>query len=495
MARDAPSRPQSPTKASGPTGLKPNVLGVPGVTFMVVSAAAPLTVMAGVAPLALSIGGIGVPLGYLAAGVILCIFSVGFTAMAKEIPQTGGFFVYIGHAFGGVAGFAAAVVAIVAYNALQIGVYGLFAVQAQDAMQVLLGVSLPWPLIAVVAVGLVWLLGYFGLDVGIKVLGVLILLESGILALMGLSIVARGGASGMEFSSFSPSHLTDPGVLAVVGICFAAFMGFESTVLYRAEARDPERTIPRATFLAVGFMGLFYAFIVWSVVQALGEANTVAEAGKQGPALFFNVIGSYVGGWAKDLTYVLIVTSVYASQLAFHNAINRYVYALARVGALPSVLGRLHPRSGSPYVAGLVQSVVALFVIGLFAFSGLDPFRDLLISVNTPGIVGIVSLQVLASLAAVAYFLRQPPTRKSRALAASAMLSSVLMLGVIYLLVKNIAVLTGAGHTVNVVLLLIMPIVLAAGVAGGLWLRRVRPEVIDSMGRDGGVDSAEVLVS
>ena len=485
----------TPTPESGRTGLRPNLLGVPGVTFMVVSAAAPLTVMAGVAPIALSIGGVGVPLGYLAAGIVLCIFSVGFTAMAKEIPQTGGFFVYIGHAFGGVAGFASAVAAIVAYNALQIGVYGLFAVQAQDALEVLLGVSLPWPLIAVVAVGLVWLLGYFGLDVGIKVLGVLILLESGILALMGLPIVAHGGATGLEFSSFSPSHLTDLGVLAVVGICFAAFMGFESTVLYRAEARNPERTIPRATYVAVGFMGLFYAFIVWSVVQALGEANTVAEAGKQGPTLFFNVIGSYVGGWAEKLTYVLIVTSVYASQLAFHNAINRYVYALARVGGLPSALGRLHPRTGSPYVAGAVQSVVALFVIGLCAFAGLDPFRDLLISVNTPGVVGIVALQVLASIAAVAYFLRQPPTRKSRVLAGSAVLSSVLMLGAIYLFIKNIAVLTGAGQSVNVVLLLIMPVVFAVGVAGALWLRRVRPEVIELMGRPSDVEGAEVVAS
>ncbi|WP_406419716.1 amidohydrolase family protein [Streptomyces sp. NBC_01614] len=34
--------------------------------------------------------------------------------------------------------------------------------------------------------------------------------------------------------------------------------------MYRREARDPARTVPRATYIAVGFLGLFYAFIVWT---------------------------------------------------------------------------------------------------------------------------------------------------------------------------------------------------------------------------------------
>ena len=61
-------------------------------------------------------------------------------------------------------------------------------------------------------------------------------------------------------------------------------MGFESTVLYRKEARDPERTIPRATYAAVAFMAVFYCFIVWSVVQAFGSDAAVGAAGETWPA-------------------------------------------------------------------------------------------------------------------------------------------------------------------------------------------------------------------
>ena len=61
-------------------------------------------------------------------------------------------------------------------------------------------------------------------------------------------------------------------------------------------------------------------------MQAFGEADIQAAAGEMGPALFFVTMDQYVGAWAVHAMYVLIVTSVYASQLAFHNAINRYVF-------------------------------------------------------------------------------------------------------------------------------------------------------------------------
>ena len=470
-------------KAPASTGLRANSLGVAGITMTVVSAAAPLTVMAGVAPVALAVGGVGVPAAYLLTGVVLAIFAIGFTAMAAAIPRTGGFFVYIGHSFGGVMGFASAVVAIVAYNCLQIGVYGLFAIQTQAALDDLFGVSAPWPLLAAIAVLLVFLLGYLGIDIGAKVLGVLIVLESGILALMGVAIIAQGGADGLGFASFSPSNAFNSGTLATAGICFAAYMGFESTALYRAEARDPERTIPRATFLAVGFMALFYAFVVWSVVQAFGEAGFRAAAGEQGSALFFTTIGEYVGGWGEHAMYVLIVTSVYAGQLAFHNAINRYVYGMAVAGALPRVFARTN-RSGSPAVSGAVQSVVALVVVLSFAAAGLDPFKQLLIGVNTPGVVGIIGLQVLASLAAVVFFVRRTDLPRRRFLIASSALAAVLMIGVIVYFTKYIAIFTGASHRMNVELMLVIPCVLVIGLLGGLVLQRRRPEALTLLARD-----------
>ena len=475
------SDPSSST--SGSTALRRDSIGPVGVMATVVSAAAPLTVMAGVAPIALAIGGVGVPGGYLLAGVVLGIFAVGFTAMAATIRRTGGFFVYIGHAFGGTAGFAAAVLALASYNLLQIGTYGLFGIQTQAALDDLFGVTAPWWLIAVVAIGAVYVLGALGIDVGAKVLVVLITLESAILAIMGVSIIVQGGAHGLGVASFDPHNVFTSGVLAVLGICFAAFMGFESTALYRAEARDPARTIPRATYAAVAFMALFYAFISWTVVQALGQADVQAGAGEQGPALFFITIHQYVGGWAEHAMYLLIVTSVYASQLAFHNAINRYTFGMAESGALPRMFARTN-RAGSPAFAGAVQSALAMTVVVLFALFGLDPFQDLLIKVNTPGVIGVLLLQALAAAAAVAFFLRRRDVPRRAFLISTSVVAAGLMARVIYAVVKHIDVLTGAPTATNELLVGAVPAVLALGVVGGLVLRSVRPDTIALLAHD-----------
>ena len=129
-------------------------------------------------------------------------------------------------------------------------------------------------------------------------------------------------------------------------------MGFESTALYRPEARDPERTIPRATYTAVIFMGLFYCLVVWAIIQAFGNEGVVAAAAADPASIFFVAIEQYVGAWAADVMYVLIITSVLASQIAFHNAINRYTFNLARDGLLPDGLPTRTLGSGRPRPPG-----------------------------------------------------------------------------------------------------------------------------------------------
>ena len=183
-----------------------------------------------------------------------------------------------------------------------------------------------------IAVAAVFILGVLGIDVGAKVLVVLITLGRRSWRSWAWPSSPRAAQVGSSSRPFEPGNVFNSGVLAVLGICFAAFMGFESTALYRAEARDPARTIPRATYAAVGFMAVFYCFITWTVVQAFGEADIQAAAGEMGPGLFFATMDQYVGAWAVHAMYVLIVTSVYASQLAFHNAINRYVFGMAESG-------------------------------------------------------------------------------------------------------------------------------------------------------------------
>ncbi|MFB7634502.1 APC family permease [Streptomyces sp. NPDC056149] len=479
-----------PTDAEGAT-LRRGTLGVADIAFFVISAAAPLTVMAGTSPIALGAGGVGAPVGYALAGATLALFAVGFTTMARHVRNGGGFYAFITRGLGRPAGFGAATVALLAYNGMQIGVYGLLATATQEALQAFWGVHVPWPLIALVGVVVIWYLGYRSITFGAKVLGVLLVAETGILLLLAGGVLLQGGADGLTLDSFTPEAVLVPGTGAVLAFAFAAFTGFESTAIYRREARNPRRTIPRATYIAVAFLGVFYAFTIWIIIQAYGSDRILQAAAEDPAGLFFTATTHYVGSWATGLMHLFIVTSIVASQLAFHNAINRYGLAMAEEGVLPAALGRVHPRHRSPYVAGVVQSVLAVLVIVGFAVAGADPYTQLLLWMNTPGILGLMALQVLTAVAVLLYFRRIRHQEGALRTKVAPLLAAVLMCGALWLVISKIDSLTGADFGTNAVLVLIVPATFTAGLLLARRLRRTRPAVYAGFAADPDEERAE----
>ncbi|WOX24737.1 APC family permease [Streptomyces solicathayae] len=458
-------------------GLRTGTLNTADISFFVVSAAAPLTVMAGVAPIAIVLGGIGAPTGYLLAGITLAIFAVGFTTMSRHVKSAGAFYAYITRGLGKPLGIAAALLAMLGYNGMEIGVYGLLGTATADTAHSLWGVDIPWLPVSLAGLLLIWYGGYRSIDFGAKVLGLLLVAETGILVLLAGGVLLKGGADGLSLASFAPGNVLVPGTAGVLAFAFAAFTGFESTVIYRREAKNPDRTVPRATYLAVGFLGLFYAFVVWIAIQAFGDAKVVEAAGGDPAGLFFTAITTFVGGWAADLMHVLIVTSVLASLLAFHNAINRYGLALAEEGVLPRSFGRIHPRHRSPYAAGIAQTVLGAVVVLGFALAGADPYQQLLLWVNTPGMIGLLALQLLAALAVPFFFRKITHTEGVLRTTVAPAVAVVLLSGAIWLVITHMDLFTAAPPLVNTVLVAVVPAVFVLGLALARRLRRTRPEV------------------
>lgn len=81
--------------------LRPGRLGAVAIAFFVISAAAPLTGMAGGAPFAMLLGnGAGVPFAYLLVTILMLVFAVGYVAMARHHTSAGAFYAYVARAMG-----------------------------------------------------------------------------------------------------------------------------------------------------------------------------------------------------------------------------------------------------------------------------------------------------------------------------------------------------------------------------------------------------------
>ncbi|MFD0119222.1 APC family permease [Streptomyces sp. NPDC058320] len=489
MPVTSPQTQDSATATAAEPTLRAGTLGTADIAFFVVSAAAPLTVMAGVAPFAIALGGIGAPVGYLLAGLTLAVFAVGFTTMSRHVRSAGAFYAYITRGLGRSVGIGAALLAMVGYNGMEIGVYGLLGTATQDTLHALFGIDIPWLPVSLAGLALIWYGGFRSIDFGAKLLGVLLCAETGILVLLAGGVLLKGGAHGLSAASFAPGNVLVPGTAAVLAFAFAAFTGFESTVIYRREARDPGRTVRRATYIAVAFLGLFYAFIVWTVIQAFGDAHVVQAAGSDPAGLFFSAITTFVGGWAADLMHVLIVTSVLASLLAFHNAINRYGLALAEEGVLPKAFGTVHAKHRSPYLAGVAQTVLGAAVVLAFWAAGADPYAQLLLWVNTPGMIGLMALQLLAAIAVPFYFRRITHEEGVLRTVVAPIAATVLLSIAIVLVCTHLDLFTGASSLVNLILMAVAPAVFFLGIGLARRLRRTKPDVYERFAAEPSADA------
>nr|WP_206323957.1 APC family permease [Streptomyces sp. HNM0574] len=457
--------------------MRGGAVGTGDLVFFVVAAAAPLTVMAGVAPLAIGMAGRAAPLGYLLSGLLLVVFAAGFTAMSRHVRNAGAFYAYVGRGLGRAAGAGAAYLAVLAYNAIEAGLLVAFGWFTEAGVADLAGVRVPWWLWSLAGLAAIGVLGYLRVTLSAKVLGVALALEVLVLLVFEAGVFAGGGGpEGPDPGVLSPAHLGEAGVGGMFVLAIGAFIGFEATAIYAEEARDPERTVPRATYIAVGFLALFYTFTVWTVITAYGadRAQSVAN-GDGGGDMVFAATERLVGAWASDTMHALLVTSAFAATLAFHNAAARYFYALGREGLLPRRLGTVTSRTRSPALAVLLQSALALLVVLVTIAAGADPYTVTFLWTNGTGILGVMVLQAVTALAVYGFFRRDRRGLPAWRVALAPLLSGLGLSVLIVMVAANLDLLTGAPTAVNVALLVPLPLAFAAGVAVALRIRRRDP--------------------
>ncbi len=432
--------------------LRSGRLGILGIVFFVVAASAPLIGMTGAVPVAMVLGnGAAVPGAYLAVGLTLLLFTVGYAAMSRTMTNSGAFFAYVGKGLGVNAGVASAFTALTAYITIQLAIYGFFGAVVGGTMAGL-GLDLPWYVWSLLAWLIVSGLSLLSVDIGAKVLGVLLTLEILILLIVGFAIFIVGGPEGVDFgASFSPTEIFAGGFAGTAGIAlafaFASFIGFEATAIYGEESKDPKRTVPIATYVAIGVITLLFAIVSFAMVTGLGRSTLIDEVlgrsdGLAAPeGVLFSLADQFAGGWAVTIMAVLIITSLFAGLLAFQNAAARYFFALGRGGVLPARIGTTN-KAGAPQAGVIIVSSIAALVIIIFAIVGFDPVLNLFFWMSSITVIAIVIVEILVSIAVIVYFRKNGGGNIWTTTIAPALSAIILAIG-LYLLMSRFNLLAG----------------------------------------------------
>lgn len=471
VPRTAPSARTSEEPEKGQAGLAKDRLGVLAIAFFVVAAAAPMAAVVGTSAILFSAVGPATPVVYAIAALVIALFAVGYLRMSAYITNAGGFVAYIAKGLGNTWATGGAGLAILTYLTLQVGLWSQFAVFAQSLVVDLVGLSIPPLVWVLVFLAAVTLLTVRGVDASVRLLGVLIAAETAVVAILIILLVAHRGIDVFSVRGFTADNLFGPGLGVALLFAFLCFTSFEATVVFSEEARNPRRTIPRALYLVIAFVGVFYSLSTWVIGGAIG-VDTVAKTATDDPAGFIFTLAEANGGQALSVAMqILVVTSFLAMLLGLCNMFSRYLFALGRAGALPRRLAAVTP-TGSPHVAALVNSIVVAITISAFLLSGADPITVIFAWFTALGTAAFVTILILTSVSIVVFFLRRRIPDNMWVNVVAPGLSVLVLAYVGYLTISNYSLLGGPSETAEW-LLIAVPVFLFAGIARGKTNRNI----------------------
>jgi amino acid transporter len=482
--------------------LQSKAVGLVGVLFLAVTGAAPMSAMLGNVPFAAGYGiGGYTPAAFLLATIVLTIFSIGYAAMASRVSSVGGFYSFISQGLGREVGMSAGITSLASYSLFEASLTGLFAFFGNKWLSDHFGINVPWLALALLMIALIAVLAYRDVKLSAKILGVALIAEVVILVIFVLGVLfAKTGVNFNPenlnvFNVYTPlaeqkvGDIAIPAGAAAVGIfmAFWSWVGFEMAPNYAEESRDPKRIIPRSLILSVIGLGIFYVIVSWCAVSAYStEGDMAAKAFSDGVNFFLTPIQQFVGGWAYELMFLLILTSSFACGMAFHNTASRYMYSLAREGVLPKSIAETHNDHKSPHKASFVQSILAAIWVVLYGlgYGFDDPSAQSWLGVYTLfAVLGtglLLVLQAVVSLAVFNWFRKNGGGNVITTVIAP-LFSFVVQLWLVYTLIANLATLGGTNGFAQSIPYVGLAIIIV-GLIWGFVLKSSNPVAFKNIG-------------
>ena len=448
---------------------------------MVAGTQVPLGSVVALVPVAIGFGvGIGAPIAWAFAGLIMLAFAVGWSRMAAHITNTGAFYAFISHGLGLPLGAAGASVAMLADNALAIAAVGILGSFAGAVVVNLTGVDLPWYVYAFATLAVIGLAASRRVDLSARLLLIAVVFELILLGILAAGILWQNGLAALPLASFNPSYILAPGVGVTMAVAVWVSLGFEAAAVYGEEARDPRRSVPRASYLSILLITLLYVAVTWVVIAGAGGAAAQDAAAADPAGMIFGLYATYTAPWLVHVVEIWSILSIVAACLGCHNLAARYFFVLGRERILPEALGRLSPATGAPWNASLTQLILMAVILGGFALAGTDPYLVLGSGLLGVSVMGIVLLMAVASVA-VFWFFRTKARGGFVTTALLPVLSCAGMILILALVVLNYGALSGFDQGIMLWVPALIPLVGGVTLLHVLRLKRSDPARYEAM--------------
>jgi len=365
---------------SSDTSLR-RVMGVPSLVIFGLAYMVPLTVFTTYGLVAVTTGG-HVPTAYLVTLVAMLFTAFSYAALVKAFPRAGSAYTYARRAFGGHVGFLTGWSLMIDYLLLPLINYVLMGIYLNAQLP---GIP-PW-VFALAGVLLITGLNIVGITVvrnaNLVLVGLQLVFAAVFVVCAVLHTLQNPGVSLLQ--PLYDAGLTFPGLLAGAAMLALSFLGFDAISTLSEEARDPQRTVPRAIILTTIIGGLIFtviAYVSTLVIPNIADIENPDAAANQ-------IMEVAAGRWLELFFLIAYIAGCIAAALASQASVSRILFAMGRDGVLPSFFARLSRRYRTPIGAAIfvgVVSLAALFadlntVASLISFGALAAFSLVNLSV------------------------------------------------------------------------------------------------------------------
>jgi len=380
---------------TSPQTLRRGQLGLFGVIMPGLAQVAPAFNLFFTTGVMVSLAGASAPLIFLISMVGMGATASSLAQFAGVYPSAGSFITYITRAIGTKVAVAIGIITVLGYIIAFGGIYifvGSYIVANVFGGPHIWGIT---QIVTIVYGALVVAPVVVGLRFGVRVTVVLYAFEVVLLLALSLTILARGGASGLSATPFSwPGGSKD--VLLAFSLAVLAFGGFEAAAPLAEETRDPRRNVPLAVLGTVVVSGVIYVIGSYALVTAFGVGHAGALASDANP--FRTAAKAFLPLLAPLITWVFL-SSVTSSYVAANTQTSRVIFAGARGGLWSHALAAVSPRFRTPAVA-VVAFVAPSILIGVVSTAFTDPGTASGF-LGTFGILGLIIMYLVANVALI----------------------------------------------------------------------------------------------
>lgn len=187
------------------------------------------------------------------------------------------------------------------------------------------------------------------------------------------------------FTGAEPTAYGVGGIFAGAALVFFAYIGFDVIATTAEETKNPKRDLPIGIIVSLAICTVLYAAVALVVTgmvpyTELSPSAALAKAFEYHGQAWMAVLIS--AGAVAGLTTVVLTLLIGSSRL---------VFAMARDNLLPMGLAKVHPTFRTPWLIGIIVTVICALVAGLTPVGVLEE----MVNIGTLGAFVMVSIAVL----------------------------------------------------------------------------------------------------